>query len=365
MEEKLAAARIRLILDRPFLGSLALRLPLVPAKWCRSIATDAKSLYYNPEYMGRLSVDQIAFAIAHEAMHCALSHFSRRGNRVKSRWDIACDHAVNSILHAEGLKPPPGTLIMACFEGMTAEEIYPFVEEEGETMDEHLFDEGGGEGESSSGGKPKNPSKSEKEALANMWRQHLIHAVQQAEKAGKLEGLASRMAGEILHSKLPWRMMLARHLSRLARDDYSYARPSRREGEALLPSLRSHDADLAVAIDVSGSVSEMELNEFISEIEGMKGQLRAAVTLIACDENISEIRQYEPWEELVLPESFRGGGGTDFRPVFEWLEENPRGMLVYFTDALGIFPESEPSHPVLWLVKGSAPVPWGTRIQLN
>ncbi|MFA7097204.1 MAG: VWA-like domain-containing protein, partial [Gammaproteobacteria bacterium] len=67
------------------------------------------------------------------------------------------------------------------------------------------------------------------------------------------------------------------------------------------------------------------------------------------------------------PREFRGGGGTSFRPVFEWLEREGRrpDLLVYFTDAQGEFPPQEPDYPVLWLVKGKAAVPWGQRIQLN
>jgi predicted metal-dependent peptidase len=76
---------------------------------------------------------------------------------------------------------------------------------------------------------------------------------------------------------------------------------------------------------------------------------------------------FEPWEEFRLPRTFAGGGGTDFAPVFEWVErENLRpDALVYFTDADAEFPEHAPPYPAIWLVKGKKPVPWGKRIQLN
>ena len=65
---KLAAARTRLILDKPFLGALVLRLPMIAAgPWCRTTATDMKSFYYNPSYIGRLTLSQI------EAIHALLS----------------------------------------------------------------------------------------------------------------------------------------------------------------------------------------------------------------------------------------------------------------------------------------------------
>ena len=116
IETKLAAARTRLILDKPFLGALALRLPLVAAdpKWCATSVTDARSLYYNPAYIDNLSLEQTQFVLAREALHCALSHFARRQHRIKSRWDIACEYSINPVLVKDGLPPPPAHPKTAC-----------------------------------------------------------------------------------------------------------------------------------------------------------------------------------------------------------------------------------------------------------
>ena len=99
IETKLSAACTRLILDRPFLGALVLRMPMKPAdpRWCATIGTDARHFYYNPDYIESLSLEQTQFALAHEALHCALSHFARREHRNMQRWDIACDLAINPI----------------------------------------------------------------------------------------------------------------------------------------------------------------------------------------------------------------------------------------------------------------------------
>src|SRR5574340_1665871 len=132
IETKLAAARTRLILDKPFLGALALRLPMVAAsgKWCPTSATDARKFYYNPEYIAALTLEETQFMLAHEALHCALAHFARRQHRVRHRWDVACDHAINPLLVEDGLRAPPGTLLLDEFKGMTAEEIYPFIKDD-------------------------------------------------------------------------------------------------------------------------------------------------------------------------------------------------------------------------------------------
>jgi predicted metal-dependent peptidase len=146
-------------------------------------------------------------------------------------------------------------------------------------------------------------------------------------------------------------------------------RPSRREGPAILPSLRSHEADILAVLDTSGSIADGEMRDFLAEINAIKGQLHARVTLLACDTALAEGCPwvFEPWETLALPASIQGGGGTDFRPAFQWIERQDLhpGVVVYFTDAQGEFPKLAPQCPVVWLVKGHAPVPWGNRVQLN
>ena len=420
INDKLVAARTRLILDRPFLGALVLRLPLQPADptWCATTGTDARKFYYNPDYIAELRPDELQFVMAHEALHCALGHFARRQHRVKHRWDLACDYAINPILMEEGLKPPPSVMVMREFKGMTAEEIYPCIDDNdlSETMDQHLYDkednpkEGGkdqesnplhqqnanpsdGEGESSErsdpqpqsantspstkpefdseaqGGTPPPPplTQSEAEDLAVQWQQRAAGAAQQAEQAGKLSGVMKRLVQDLLRPRLSWRSALAHYLTGLARDDYSYTRPSTRRGNpAIFPSLKSQQLHAVVALDVSGSVSDKELHEYLSEINAIKGQIRAEITLIACDSDLIQgfPQTFQPWEEITLPTTLQGGGTTDFRPVFDWINQQDRipDVLIYFTDAQGIFPNAAPNYSVLWLVKGRADVPWGNRV---
>jgi predicted metal-dependent peptidase len=433
IETKLAAARTRLILDKPFLGALVLRLPMVAAdpEWCPTTATDARKFYFNAQYIERLSMSQTQFMLAHEALHCGLSHFARRQHRVRFRWDQACDFAINPLLVEEGLSPPPNSLLLSNFKGMTAEEIYPCLDEshQDEPLDHHAYDsenqqrgqqprhkesdltssnrppqadqdQGQGAGDTESdepqpdqrheprqqrgqgdpersdrelddqGKSPPPPLTPEEQAtLAVQWQQRMAGAAQQAMQAGKLGGTLARMIEHLLQPQLPWRMLLARYMTAMARDDFSYTRPSRREGDFILPSLRSAQVDVVVAVDTSGSVRPAEIDEFIAEINALKGQMRARVMLLACDSQIARGCPwvYEPWEEFRMPDDIKGGGGTDFQPVFDWIGGqglNPE-LLVYFTDAEGSFPKQEPPFPVIWLVKGRLPVPWGQRIQLN
>ncbi|MGD2112848.1 MAG: VWA-like domain-containing protein [Gammaproteobacteria bacterium] len=391
LETKLSAARTRLILDRPFLGALVLRMPMQAAdpSWCATIGTDARAFYYNPDYIDGLTLEQTQFALAHEALHCALSHFARREHRVRDRWDIACDLAINPILIREGMTAVPGALYDVGFENMMAEEIYPFIKDDAEEQphDQHLYGDNAPSGRDSEsrpemgeaapaddageGGvpAPEPLSEQEKEQLSIQWRQRLAGAAQQAMQAGKLGDSLRRLVDHLLQPQLPWRMLLARYMTAASRDDYSYMRPSRREGAAIFPTLRNAQIDVLVTLDTSGSIKPEEMREFVSEIDAIKGQMRARIVLQACDAALCREGPwiYEPWEEFSLPENLRGGGGTSFRPVFDWASsEGCRpDLLVYFTDAQGEFPSQEPDFPVIWLVKGRGAVPWGQRIQLN
>ncbi len=404
---KLSAARTRLIMERPFLGALVMHLPLKEAgEWCATTATDAQALYFNPNFVAGLSLAQTQFVLAHEAMHCAMGHIHRRQHRVKKRWDVACDHAVNLMLIEEGLKPPlHGILANQDYMTLSAEEIYPLIPEDTpeESFDQHLFDdsqdqgaspdanerqdnpdgsESGGQGKegqsearqqhgggSQAANKPDELSPSEREELGEQWKNRLAAAAQAARQAGKLSLSMQRWVDGLLAPSLPWRALLARYFAVNQRDDYSWRRPSRREGDALLPRLSSEGLDVIAAIDTSGSISDDELREFVSELDALKGQVRARVTLVACDNKLSGQSpwEFEPWDTMSLPRDVEGGGGTDFRPVFDWVEHENRSpnMLVYFTDAEGDFPRIAPNYPVVWLVKGKGSVPWGERVQLN
>lgn len=436
IEDKIAAARTKLILDKPFLGALVLRLELQEAdpSWCATTGTDAKNFYYNAEYIAALKSLELQFVLAHEALHCALSHFARRQHRIKHRWDLACDYAINPILMDEGLTPPPSVMVLAEYRNMTAEEIYPLIKDNdhSDTMDQHLYDkpenpkEGGDDpqtddlnqqnsqtgkapqdqrsnqpnkgrsgdkhAETNTEDSPEHPSDQtqdynperdgslksppptlnpvEIEVLQEKWQQRIAGAAQQAKQAGKMSALLSRFIEAETAPSLPWRQLLATYLNHTARDDYAYARPNTRRGDpAILPKLRSTEVNAVIAVDVSGSISDAEMNECFSEINAIKGQLRAKVSVLAVDDKISEgfPKVFEAWEPIAFSETIKGGGGTDFNPVFHWVmqQDIPADVLIYFTDAQGKFPEQAPDYPVIWLIKGKALVPWGQRIQLN
>ncbi len=392
---KLRAARTRLVLERPFIGALALHLPLTASRRCRTVATDARAFYFNPDFIDSLTFAESQFVLAHEALHCALLHFDRARHRVRRRWDRACDYAVNQLLVDDGMQRPTGALIDPTYRGLAAEEIYPLLDPERDEppLDEHWFGAGAesiphlGAAGASDAETLVDPAfldahrdgfdevltraamVAPSDSLATLWRDRMAASGIEAASVGRLGSVFRAMLDDFLQPRLPWRALLARFLMTLAHDDYSFQRRSRREGAAILPGLASGGVTLVLALDTSGSISPQDFAEFVAEVDALKGQIRARVTLLACDASLAPGApwRFEPWEPLALPPGLGGGGGTRFTPVFDWLADEPvrPDAVLYFTDALGEFPSHAPAYPVLWLVKGNAPVPWGERVQLN
>jgi predicted metal-dependent peptidase len=401
---KLTAARTRLIIEYPFIGALVMHLPLVEAgaHHCPTIATDARALYFNRDYITGLTLVETQFVLAHEALHCALAHFARGAHRIRKRWDIACDHAVNLILIQEGMRPPPGALANADFLGLTAEEIYPLIRSDTQELplDSHFFEPYLGVFEASddlidprarssrptddtlgdAGPRRKESERqsssplaravaAEPQSLVQAWQGRLASAARAATQTGRLSDSLARSLQQLFRPRMPWRALLARFLASVAREDYSFQRTSRRDGDALLPRLASGRIKLVIALDSSGSIQDEEMREFASEVNALRGQTQANLVLHACDDKLSTEGpwHFAPWDPMTLPATLSGGGGTRFTPVFDWIEREQLhpDLLLYFTDAQGEFPDAPPRYPVIWLVKGRAQVPWGERIQLN
>ena len=128
--ERIRKARTALLLDHPFFGSLLFRLN---SEECRSIptmATNGVVLRYNPAFVDTLNAATLAGVLAHEVMHPALKHHTRRAKRDPRRWNEACDYAINPLLLDSGLSLPDDVLVDPRFRGMSAEQIYNLREAE-------------------------------------------------------------------------------------------------------------------------------------------------------------------------------------------------------------------------------------------
>ena len=127
---RLKQGRTKLLLDFPFFGVLILRLKDVETPSIDTMATDGVSLFYNPEFVAKLTPPELLGCLAHEVMHPALQHHTRRGTRSPKRWNVACDFAINPLIRDANLALPAGALYDPAFRNLSAERIYNLIAED-------------------------------------------------------------------------------------------------------------------------------------------------------------------------------------------------------------------------------------------
>jgi predicted metal-dependent peptidase len=365
----IAKGRSGLVLDNPFFGSLILRLTPREDPACQTMWTDGKSLGYNPGFVEGLSLDKIKGVLCHEILHCANQHTTRRGERDSSKWNEACDYAINPIIVRSGMSLPEGALMESVSDDRSAEQIYASRATEESGSDRGKSGEGqskssdpGGCGEvrdlPSEGGSGIS-SEAEKKRAEQEWKIAVAQAATQARQMGDLPAGVERMVEDIIDPKLNWREILHRFIDSYARNEYQWFPPNRRYVYTglYLPSTRSEElGSIALAVDTSGSIEDTTLKEFASEIADVTAKFRADVKIIYCDTEVYKdaVQDYAP-DDRPIDMKPVGGGGTDFRPPFNYLEEI--GLfppcMIYFTDGwCDRFPEA-PAYPVLWVVYGN------------
>ncbi len=376
--ETIMRARTKLVLDHPFFGCLAIRLKLEENNSQPTAATDGKSYFYNRKWIESLSFPQVVGVSAHEVLHVALRHQCRQGNREFSRWNIACDYAINPTLLEAGFKLPEGRLYNEQFVGLSAEEIYAQLPADSNADDEQGQEKKDSAGQEDGTDSPQAkqdpggcgsviPIRDKKEAKEQ--EQKWAAAVSQAASmaAGTMPGELSRQVEKSLAAPLPWYILLRDLVEKTARNDYDWTRPSRRyiNRGIILPSLISEELpEVIIAIDTSGSIDEKALARFAEEASAVLGTYDTTVRVVYCD---TQVRGEQVFTKADMPMEMKpiGGGGTAFSPVFSWIEEQGHtpACLIYFTDLYGTFPVAEPVYPVMWVTETKTrKAPWGETV---
>ena len=370
---KIQSARLRLLLDQPFWGVIALRLKMMENNeaWNKTMATDGKNMYFNRKFVEALTDENIQFVICHEILHCAFEHFLRVTSRNKKYWNMATDYAINWILKRDGIGKVPllpaqeghptlkpgtpcqpdeegGILLNEKYKDMNAERIYDILLEskakQKNSLDSHIYidelKQGNGSGD---GDTVEIPSLSPEEAseIRDSMRGALIDAVQNSANsrhAGSIPSEIARMVKEFLEPKINWRDLISSTIQSQVKSDMSFVRPSRKStDEFILPGRIPEDTiKVACAVDVSGSIGEEQIRDFLSEIKGMMSQYAAfEIHLWSFDtkcnayatfnqDNQDEIDEWEPL----------GGGGTCIAENWNFMKENEiqADSLIVFTD---------------------------------
>ncbi len=432
---KLIKARVQLLFAHPFFASLCLRLRFIPDA-VETMETDGKAIFYSEKYVESLSPAELEGVLAHEALHCALGHHCRRGNRTSERWNDACDYAVNPIILSNDLTLPAGALLKKKYEGLSAEEIYAKLAPEspggggGQATQPQA-----GEGESSSQPQPQSQepransqnggnnqakeeqssqpqtsngdaesngpspdanspqskptrrpggigdvrdavdengdpaSEAEKNEQAQDWAIAAEQAAESAKHCGHNPVGVDRLLEDSRESKKDWRAILREFVAATTPSDYRFCPPNRRHVHAglYLPSIhREGLGPIVIGVDTSGSIGRAELQQFADEIAAIADQSQPEVIhVVFCDAAVQAMQEFSSSETITLKP--KGSGGTDFRPVFEWVEENDVRpvCLIYLTDlCCSGYPDSPPEYPVLWVTDSHRVAPFGETLSI-
>lgn len=357
----IVAARVSLLFNQPFFGNLATRMELVDAtKWCKTAATDGRKLYYNREFIKSLTPDELLFLIGHEVLHCVYDHLGRKGGREHKLWNMANDYIVNDTLKKEGVgdMPKGGLWDKRYNDEMTSEEVYRLLEQNQTqfqmTLDEHLDLDGNGDEDGDGTGKtvtvtvqgdgngPPQLTEEDKQKIRNEIKAAVINA-SQAVGAGKVPAGVRRLIEELTNPIMDWRTLLEMHIQSAVKDDFTFARPSKRSFSVgggvsvILPGQNfKNTIDIAVCIDTSGSMTDEMLRDFLGETAGIMETFDDfKLTLWTFDtqvynpkvfthNNVDEIVDYQP----------AGGGGTMFECNWEFMRD-PAGYGFGDVDGLG------------------------------
>ena len=353
--ERLVTARVGMLIRHPFFGNLATRLTLVNADdWLSTAATDGRRFYYNSRFINMLRPKEVEFLVAHEVLHVVYDHMARRESRDPQIYNIACDYAINADLKkhqvGEFIKTVP-CLYEHKYDGKSSEEIYDDLMKNvkkmnmddliNQLLDDHLEGDGDEDGdEDGDGKKGKRPklSAAEREQIRQEIKEAVINAANTAE-AGTLPMGVERLIKNMTNPIMPWRDLLQTNLTSAIKTDFSWIRPSRRgwHMDAVMPGMTpGEEIDVDVFIDMSGSISDKQAMQFLSEVAGMMSAFDGYRVNVACfDTEVYNDKTYTS-EDLESIEQYElaGGGGTDFTSIFTHLQERGRvpTRLIVFTD---------------------------------
>jgi|TARA_B110000967_G_scaffold209550_1_gene266215 predicted metal-dependent peptidase len=361
--DRIIIARVGLLLRHPFFGNMATRLIVKNCDdWCPTAATDGRHLYYNTQFFNAMSNKEIEFVIAHEILHCVFDHLGRREDRNPILYNIAADYIVNNTLMRDRIGEM--VKIVSCYqdfkyEGWTSEAVYDdlfkqqeekgeeYLKQLGEMLDEHVDwgdEDGDGKGDSGSEdgseGKSGRPSYSKDELakIKDEIKENMMSAAQAA-GAGNVPGEVARMIKELTEPKMNWRELLRQQIQSTIRCDYTFSRPSRKGWHtgAILPGMNFADTiDVAIGIDMSGSIGDAQGKDFISEVKGIMDEYQEYNIKMWCfDTKVYNEQDFSADNgEDLLDYKLMGGGGTDFDANWNYMKEEgyvPKKFIM-FTD---------------------------------
>ncbi len=396
----LESDRQRLLMKQPFIASVMMQLELVPVFDSRvpTACTDGVHVFVSCRFYASLTEGERMFVLAHEVWHTVLMHAQREMGRDHRRFNYATDLEIHFVLAENGFEEPFVLPHDPLWAHRSAEEIYESLKradlskkKNGKTsgnikavrpdggMDPHLTDEDAAEARKQAAGgqlieidpdfRPILPS-----AASEKIRCAVIQAAQRMERMqGRAPCAMQKLIERLRSPELNWKELLKQFVTSCFGGERHWLPPSRRYiGSGLyLPSRRDKCLTAYVALDTSGSMMN-DLPMFFAELEGLLRSFgRFELTVIQCDAEIHSVEKFTENSPLPRNREWKaaGLGGTDFRPVFDYISKKQMhpNVLIYLTDGYGTAPDHAPEYPVMWVLTsdGKLPVQWGRIVRMG
>lgn len=356
--KKIVSGSLLRITDKSaFFAALALHARIESSDEIATAATDGDAIFINPQFWDSLSTAEQDGVLLHEVLHAALLHVSRRAGRDPQVWNLAADVVVNGILLREGWTLPEKRVQEARLEHLSVEEVYEKLLRDAKqrsSSDADLLEQAPADSSRArvSVGKQADGQKA-REAAEGYWKNAVEQAqmVASANRVGDVPAAMLRELNGATKPQLDWRSYLWRFLTQTPTDFSNFDR--RFVGRGMyLDTIDGESVRVLVCVDTSGSVDDTHLQTFLGEVESI---LRTYPHL-ECELFFADAALHGPYALKIgapLPKAV-GGGGTDFRPFFEYIASHrflsDRMVTIYLTDGYGKFPDVPPRCPVLWIV---------------
>lgn len=380
-EALITRAKIQIQKKNSFFAYLSLFLKFKESKdlpeWA-GMGVDIKgNCYYRKEFVDEITngnnTDKLEGVIAHEILHLALLHLSRVGTRDRDGWNFATDLTINTLLKSNGFSLPDGVLmpdynnvfdcgnkkVIKDIDKKTAEQIYdefPKVKKKGNT---YVLSNGKGKGKNGKGDKKlgesfdehihgKGMTAKEKKEAEKEWLGKVSEAITNSRMRGDMPFGLERMIGDLHKEQIDWKSLLQKYIMNMIPYDYTYAKPHKKSvsvGEYMPDNLKEK-IDVCVCIDVSGSVGQKELNDFLSEIIGMARAFQERINMRLLTHETEIKNDYEITNgsiEKIKGLKIEGGGGTSHIQPFNFIRDNVRDCkaVIFLTDGYSDLDEIE------------------------
>lgn len=362
-----------------YFSQVLLMCRLIPDPSIPTACINGIVLKINPDWFMNLEphdpkeqVRHQLFVLVHEALHPALQDIVRKGDKDHGKWNQACDYYNNAyIKHTlKNVDYPKNApyLYNADYVDMDKEEIYDLLLSQPDKSNPLEGDLGEGSGDNDEGDSDGDNQEAI-DQVKQVIQQAAITATQMGYGNSVPDGI-KRYLDELYNPKLPWNKILVNHMqAMLNKDDYSYSKPNMHylHQGFYVPSLYSESVGhIITAHDESGSVSDKDVQLYLGAIHDMWDTCKPSeLTVLGFTTKITSEFNFVAGQSLDEI-NFRGCGGTDVHPVFDYCEDKHPEALIIFTDMDFKYPTKIPDYPVIWINTGrpSAEAPFGTIIHV-